>query len=327
MPVLAIPDWNIIMYFMGRLFSVFCFLMVQPFCLVSQIEYMAKGRSFPEEQKYVDLVPDMVRKDPEKDTVLAKIMQAFRRTDLYGIKENLSVAIQNELPRIDSIMEAFEQTYKGIDSIYLYEHAAVSFSTVGSQGRTEFTHKHFESLTMEYQYVCGDETWINKITINDKVFPNGITRVEHLNHALNYKQLSDQQKYETAKELAAMLTIREGRKINDYAVMLSPIELSRLNGKYSWSAIIVGKYPEAVDAALKALELYPANVAMHSYLALAYAQQGMWDEAKQEYLFFEDTSFRDAAVKNIFLKDLQKLEDLGIDVKFKSEILELLRVE
>lgn len=312
---------------MGRLFSVICFLMVLSNCLFSQIEYFAKGRTFPEDQKFVELVPDMVLPDPGKDTVVTTIMQAFRNTDLYGIRENLSVAIQNELPLIDSIMEVFEQVYKGVDSIYLYEHAAVSFSSYGTQGRAEFTHKHLESLVMEYQYVCGDETLINKVTINDRVFPSGITRIEHLDHALNYKQLSDQQKYETAKELAAMLSIREGRKTNDYAVMQSPIQLSRLNGIYSWSALIVGKYPEAVDAALKALELFPENVRMHSYLALAYAQQGMWDEAKQEYLFFEDTFFRDGAVKNIFLKDLQEFEDLGIEVKFKSEILELLRID
>jgi hypothetical protein len=91
--------------------------------------------------------------------------------------------------------------------------------------------------------------------------------------------------------------------------------------------LFVGKYEEAIQAALKSLQLKPEKLTVETNLALGYLLSNQWGMALKIYEKWKGKTFPDDTEKRIcdvvFLKDIEDLEAAGISHPDFKKVKEL----
>jgi Leucine-rich repeat (LRR) protein len=93
----------------------------------------------------------------------------------------------------------------------------------------------------------------------------------------------------------------------------------------SFYSLFVGRNTEAIEAALRSLELKRDQTGVNTNLALGYLMDNQFDKAKQLYLEWKDRKFPDDRYANVlFLQDIQDLEDANISHPDFKKVRELI---
>ncbi|NRB53619.1 MAG: tetratricopeptide repeat protein [Saprospiraceae bacterium] len=89
--------------------------------------------------------------------------------------------------------------------------------------------------------------------------------------------------------------------------------LANAYGSLSWHLLLVKHFKESEEAVLKALEYDGSEIWVNTNLFLAYLFQGHFDQAVEICNQLKDKPFNDEkSFREVFLEDLQELENLGI---------------
>ncbi len=96
-------------------------------------------------------------------------------------------------------------------------------------------------------------------------------------------------------------------------------------GNLAWCYLFTRQFPEAEHAARRGLELDESQRWINTNLASALLYQGQMEEAKALYLKLKDETDGDSTFREIFLQDLDALEEKGITCEGVKEIRELLK--
>lgn len=321
---------------MDKFVSAFLLVMICAVNSLAQINYqfievLSKQRVFEEASLTIE---SHEKKDTKDSILLAKrkieestliqLVEAIRNTDLNKVNEYLSVELKKEILTIDSMLNEYENQFKGLDSIYLFENPTVSVSFYGTEGKTQFSRQN-SKLLIEYQYYFDKTLRISQIKINDLVFPTSIEQVYKLATTKWEQNLSVEEKFKNYKNLLEYLEPKENEFVNDFYLPINNKYIAELYGDLSWLAIQLGKNYEALDFAKSGIVHYPEYNYIHSYLALSLAQIGEIEEAEIVYKKYKDYNYRNSYLKYKFQKDIRQLEKLGIIVTHKERIYMILK--
>lgn len=244
---------------MMKNYIIFTILLFANTSLFSQIEFTNRGRVFPDSDLFVALLLEPEDPNIKLSDDIELIKKAFREMEIDAIKEYLSLPLQDMVFSMDSLFGIHEIDFQGLDSVYLYEHSSGLISENGTIGKTLFTHKNGSSFNIEYTYKKKPKLQITQIVIAGVSFPS--------ERILKLKKFKEE--YEYLKVQLEILKPDVGNP-KDYLVV-SKSKLSSLNGSFAWYALFQNENKEAINAALKALDLDPSNKWIYTNLALGYA--------------------------------------------------------
>jgi tetratricopeptide (TPR) repeat protein len=121
----------------------------------------------------------------------------------------------------------------------------------------------------------------------------------------------DQHQYPEATAVyQRALQIREQLAKDNPDMYLSGLAISY--GNMAWTLLFVQQFKEAERYAQKGLEADPSQEWINANLALAYLFSGQYAQAEAIYVQFKDKPDKHGTYKDVFLEDLQTLEDAGI---------------
>lgn len=105
--------------------------------------------------------------------------------------------------------------------------------------------------------------------------------------------------------------------------------LSKVYGDLSFRYILIKKYREAEEAAMKGLFFDENQVWINTNLAPAILYQGRFTEAKELYTKLKNVEYKSGdeirVFKTVFLKDFEEFKSAGIESKDMEEIILLLK--
>jgi len=138
-----------------------------------------------------------------------------------------------------------------------------------------------------------------------------------------YRNLNDYPSAEKSFQRTIKISQKFLQKNPDNPKIIS--HLAGAHGSLSFSLLFDKRFKEAEDHAEKGLKLDPSQEWIQTNLASAHLFQGNFEQAREIYLTFRDQPLNDKTFREVFLEDLDVLEEAGVthpDIQKARELLQ-----